>query len=248
MNKTVAILLFTGMVAGCVSSVPHFEQTISKFNPAPVQPASDPIVRTDPFLNDEIWVHWFQLGGTLETHRKSCKTLSGTWNYERESCESPVIPNFGTPSAVFFHYDTLIINASRTCTSSIDFVYIDANHTFLNTWLDYCYGEFGEPYIKDGAIFPTSLNQDWGWKFNNAWLSVGSFPDGFGVLYTLCSYNVPQGPALRSNTGSYLNFTALKMCIDGCRFAAQRCTSLATDSVEQAVCAQKKTECSGLCR
>jgi hypothetical protein len=41
---------------------------------------------------------------------------------------------------------------------------------------------------------------------------------------------------------------AIKMCIDGCRFAAQRCTSLAIDSVERAVCAQKKIECSGLCR
>lgn len=196
MNKTVTMLLFAGMVAGCVSSISQPEQTISKFNPAPVQPAPDPIVRTDPFLNNEIWVHWFQLGGTLETHRKSCKTLSGTWNYEREWCETPTIPHFGVPSVVSFsrpYPEPETVNLK--CTSSVSFVYIDANSILLNTWLEYCYGDFGEPFIKD--------DKGWVWKFNNALLGVTHLDWGFGVWYSLCNFNTPQGPALRSTTGSH---------------------------------------------
>lgn len=200
MNKIVTMLLFAGMVVGCVSSISQPEQTISKFNPAPVQPAPDPIVRTDPFLNDEIWVHWFQLGGTLETHRKSCKTLSGTWNYEREWCEVPTIPNFGVPSVVYFDWANPENPEIAQCTSRITFVYIDANRTFLNTWLEYCYGDFGEPFIKD----PNDKG-GWVWKFNNALLGVVKVEDpfvGFGAWYSLCSFDVPRGPTLRSTTGS----------------------------------------------
>ena len=189
MNKTVTIWLFAGMVVGCVSSISQPEQTFSKFNPAPVQPAPDPV------FNDEIWVHWFQLGGTLESHRKSCKTLSGTWNYKHERCESPTIPNFGVPSFVFFDDLREITPETFKCTSTITFAYVDTNLTFLNTWLEYCYGDFGEPYIKS--------DKGWAWKFNNALLGVIHLDWGFEVWYSLCNFNTPQGPALRSTTGSH---------------------------------------------
>ena len=186
MNKTVAILLFAGMVAGCVSSISQPE-----LNPAPAQPTPDPVP------NNEIWVHWFQLGGTLETHRKSCITLSGTWNYINEECESPVIPNFGSPSVVIFNRfpvnDPDLLKKNIKCTSSVSFVYID-DRAFLNTWLEYCYGDFGEPFIKD--------DRGWGWVFNNAVLVVGNGEEVFSVNYLLCNFPVPQR-SLYSTTGSH---------------------------------------------
>lgn len=89
------------------------------------------------------WVHGFQLGASLSTHRQSCNNLKGEWDYMSEECEHPVISKFGSPVIITYDWSWDSENINR---KGIQFFYKE--YTYQKEWLNYLYKTFGEPNDK----------------------------------------------------------------------------------------------------
>ena len=130
------------------------------------------------------WVHGFQLGAALSTHRQSCKNLKGEWDYRDDTCNHPVINKFGSPTFVAFGWSWTGEELSR---KGVRFIYTEMG--YFNKWLEYCHSTFGEPE----KLSYDNGRWDYRWELDDGMINVGSLfpsedgsiPNGYKVSYSL---------------------------------------------------------------
>ena len=130
------------------------------------------------------WVHGFQLGASLSTHRQSCKNLKGEWDYRDDTCNHPVINKFGSPAWVSFGWRREDEDLRR---KGVGFIYAEMG--YLDKWLEYCHTTFGEPM----KLSHDDGRWDYRWELDDGMINVGSLfpsddgliPNGYRVHYSL---------------------------------------------------------------
>ena len=130
------------------------------------------------------WVHGFQLGASLSTHRQSCKNLKGEWDYRDDTCNHPVINKLGSPAWVWFNWGWTGEILRR---KGVGFVYTEMG--YLDKWLEYCHTTFGEPK----KLSNDSGGWDYRWELDDGMVNIGShrpsddgvIPNGYRVRYSL---------------------------------------------------------------
>lgn len=130
------------------------------------------------------WVHGFQLGASLDTHRQSCKNLKGEWDYQTDTCDHPVINKFGSPAFVSFRWSWASEDLWR---KDVGFMYNEMG--YFNKWLEYCHATFGEPQ----KLSHDNGSWDYRWELDDGMINVGSrapledgtVPNGYKVRYSL---------------------------------------------------------------
>lgn len=189
MNKTVTMLLFAGMVAGCVSSISQPEQTISKFNPAPVQPAPRTVTNSTPspetsgpiipnvdyprILNGQIQGS-FNIDGALKDHRVVCKKAGGVWDYDDNRCGFQRNTNHTGRLDVSFGTETYVLDKGYVGPvnyveivegNKVAFLYSSISSAHRNKWLEYLYERYGEPFFYYQNDEKTYSRRKW--EFDN---------------------------------------------------------------------------------
>ena len=205
------------------------------------------------------WIFGFTFDAPVTVRRAQCKALKGMWNYGSDMCINPQLTGLGSECSKL---DVFVGFVSGNTLPGMRqdrlwFLYPeDQSRKELlachNKWLEWAHSSFGEPEKKD--LYNCWWSKDS--ETDSPWADAVPKTDAVHIrspysdkgMWIWFSKSTPINFAVDSDVKKVTPDEAIKMCIDGCRFAAQRCTSLATDSVERAVCAQKKTECSGLCR
>jgi len=130
------------------------------------------------------WVHGFQLGASLSTHRQSCKNLKGKWDYRFDICEHSVINKFGSPTFVAFGWKWKHEDFSR---KGVRFIYTEMG--YFDKWLEYCHSTFGEPE----KLSNDSGEWNYRWELDDGMIDIGSLvpledgtvPNGYRVQYAL---------------------------------------------------------------
>lgn len=134
------------------------------------------------------WVHGFQLGASLDTHRQSCKNLKGEWDYRFNTCDHPVVNKFGSPAFVNFKWSWTGEELSR---KGVNFTYSEMG--YFDKWLEYCHTTFGEPERLSNDIGEWVYR----WELDDGMINVsslspsedGTIPNGYRVQYALYEVN-----------------------------------------------------------